>query len=218
MKARQVPESDHRDVVWRVICGETLQSIADDYGVTRERIRQICALHNVHAREVRYARRAMLVRKYAEEIVYHREAWHHVYWSDYGLSRSKFEQHLMSDDYPEYDELWVRYEAAWGNPETRVSCPDGRICARCNVWKPWDDFYADRKEINKKGRSCIDCTKFQVRSYHAARYVPEPTVEHKMCPKCRVLKPASEFWRSTHNNSGLQTYCKECQHTFDSKK
>lgn len=206
----KLPPSEHADITWRIICGETLQAVADDYGITRERVRQIAALSNVHGNELRYARMAMRVRKYAEEIIYHRESWHHIYWNTYGFSRETFEEHLANDDYPEYDELWIRYEAASSNPTTALACPDGRVCARCRVWQPWENFYADRNEWTKKARACIDCAKFNVVSYYQARYVPEPTVESKLCHKCDQVKPASEFYRNTHNNSGLQSYCKGC--------
>lgn len=208
---RKIQPGDHEDITWRIICGETLQQVANDYDVTRERIRQIVVLFGIYPKELRYAQTQMKVRKYAEEIIYHMESWHPIHWRSYGISRSAMERHLKLDDYPEYSDLWYRYVLAGNNPYSKNACPDGRVCNRCKVWHPWEDYYADKNGVNGKGLSCKECNKRIVKVYHDARHVPKPTVKHKQCPNCKVVKPASSFWRSTHNNSGLQTYCKRCQ-------
>jgi len=210
----RVPFSDYEEITWRVMCGETLQQVGDDYEVTRERIRQIVKRFGIFPGELQYARMQMRVRKHVEEIIYHMESWHPVRWGNYGLLRPVFERHLKLDDYPDYAELWFRYVVAQSNPYSIRCCPDGRVCARCKVWSPWDNFYADKNLTNGKAQTCIPCARFAVESYHDARFIPKPTVTHRRCPKCKTKKLASAYWRNTHNNSGLQTYCKECHRAW----
>lgn len=44
--------------------------------------------------------------------------------------------------------------------------------------------------------------------------VPAPEVEHKVCHKCGVDKPASEFFPSRYTRDRLQGVCKVCEREY----
>ena len=44
----------------------------------------------------------------------------------------------------------------------------------------------------------------------ARTLVPEPTVNRKTCTKCKLNKPAADFFRFKFSSDGLQSYCKAC--------
>ena len=39
-----------------------------------------------------------------------------------------------------------------------------------------------------------------------------PSVAHKVCITCQKQKAAEAFHKNFASNSGLQSYCKQCQH------
>ena len=210
MGAVKIPESEYLAIVKRVMAyKETLQSIADDYGVTRERIRQIAAEVGVTRTVLREAKLDAACRAAAEDIIRYREMWMPVVWSSQPVTNREFDEWVKN--HPELNERW---EKAKRNPMWRVCNQDGRICVVCKVWKPWDEFYNDKGGVNGHSQKCIECAKREVKHYYDLRDVQGPTVTEKRCPGCRLVKPADEFWLSSHNTTGLQSYCKDCHREF----
>ena len=208
----RIPPSDYPLIADRARGDESLSSIAREYGVTRERIRQIAALEGVHKHEMARQRVDDLCAQYAEEIIYHREAWQPVVWKDQEVTKEQWRSWISTSD------LEDRWNAAKDNPRSQgVVCPDGRICALCRVWDVWDGFYFTKGGINGRAHVCKECTKERVMYYHKLRNVETPTVTEKECPKCGEVLPASAFNRSRRNNSGLQTYCLPCHNSFPSQ-
>lgn len=37
----------------------------------------------------------------------------------------------------------------------------------------------------------------------------------KKCPKCKIEKESSEYYKSSHTKSGLYVYCKECSNQMN---
>lgn len=210
---RKVEVSDYPRIMRRALDGETAQAIANDYGCTREYIRLILRdNYDISTMELRKARCAEAVKRHAEEILYYVENWLSPHWEDYPFNRGQFEQALAESKYPPFLGWEQRWLAAQRYPTSRVgkATPEGRVCATCKVYMPWDDFYRTKGYMNGRSNRCKVCSRKMVDHYQSLRHVPEPTVTEHRCSYCKVVKPASDYWRSTTNNSGLQTYCKDC--------
>ena len=209
---------DRPKIAERVKSEETLQSIADDYGVTRERIRQIGLKYGSVKNKMKAERRDALCLSLAEEILYYREAWQPVRWYLLEIDKRHFVDWLRREgmNHPDIESRWT---VARHNLESKTGRfgPDGRVCVRCHTWMGWDRFYRSKVDPNGHARQCIECAKEMVVHYQNLRYVPKPTVTEKNCPKCGETKPRSAFNRSTVNNSGLQTYCVPCHRSFESQ-
>jgi len=209
-----IPTEEHARIAERSIT-ETLQVIANDYGVSRERIRQIATLEGVNKTEIARQRADDLCAQYAEEIIYYREAWQPVKWREQEITKERWHDWIAVND----QELEDRWNAAKDNPRSRgIVCPDGRVCAVCRVWDVWDGFYLTKGGINGRANVCKECAKERVTYYHHLRNVEVPTVTEKECPRCEQVLPASAFSRSRRNNSGLQTYCNKCHNSFKSQR
>lgn len=210
-----IPKSAHPTIVKR-IKNETLQAVASDYGVTRERIRQIGREGGFVRTAERREQRNILYGSYAEEVLYYREAWMEIKWQNLPINNETFQSWLRQDAPQDIRDRW---EAAKGNHRSRKggACIEGRVCVSCHIWKPWGEFHKSRNMPNDHSHRCKACACKEVMHYHRLRNVEEPTVTEKGCPRCGETKPASAFARSTHNNSGLQTYCRPCHNSFPSQ-
>lgn len=213
----KIPLSEHAKIVERVKT-ETLTSVGKDYGVTRERIRQIATEGGVVRREIVKEQKDALCLQYAEEVLYYREAWLSVHWKDLPIHGMEFVRWLSQHgaDHPEIEDRWI--VARHNYASHGMVCLEGRVCIHCGIWMEWDYFYASKGEANDHTRGCKECTKAIVMHYYHLKDVPEPTVTERRCPKCGETKPASEFFKSTHLTDGLQTYCKSCHMSFPSQQ
>jgi len=220
MNSRQkVPFDDYDDITERAK-SETLTAIAEDYGVTRERIRQIVKLQGGESKyAARRRKRSELCLERAEEILYYREAWLAIRWKSLGLLKPYFIKWLSvhGDDYPDYVDRWVAARDNYRSSSGKI-CVDGRVCAYCYIWKPWDEFYKHKDGANEHSNGCIECSLASVKHYLSLKNVQVPTVTEKVCPLCGVLKSRSAYSRATQRSDGLQTYCTPCQRTFPSAR
>jgi len=205
----KIDKSKHTLIASRVSGGETLQSIADDLGVTRERIRQIARHCGVVPSRITRDTRDELIKAQADQIVKDREWWIPSRFSERGFTRAQFEEWLFEHD----GLLLARWVSAQDLPTstTGVANPNQRRCVMCHEWKPWSEFYNDRHGVNGKAQKCADCSRAEVEMYRQRRNYPEPTVTEKRCAGCGETKLATSFSRLTSATSGLQSRCKECQ-------
>jgi hypothetical protein len=205
----KIDKSKHETIGARVKRGDRLQTIGDDYGVSRERIRQIAKEQGAVPNEITIEKRNLLIADVALEIIEEREQWIPSKFSERGFTRKQFESFLEGHN-PKMLERW-KFADTLPISSTGVADPNGRVCTTCRVRKPWGEYYHSKVGINGKAIRCAQCTRDMVDHYYQMRHVPEPTVEAKVCSHCKLTKDASEFSRSTNANSGLQSWCKDCQ-------
>jgi len=212
----KINKEEHEAIAAKVLRGDTLQSVGDEYGVSRERIRQIAQGVGITPRAVKRLRNNRLVKEHGEAIISARENWEPARFHELPFSRLQFEKALIEIDADLYD----RWRSANLEPMSRkgVADPRGRVCGQCKERKPWSQFYADKAGINNKAQRCIPCVKETVTHYQRLRHVPEPTVEHKLCTNCGIDKVADGFSRSTTHVTGLQCWCKVCQVAYQGKR
>lgn len=205
----KIDKDKHEAITSRIKRGDMLQVVADDYGVSRERIRQIAAEAGVHPRNVKRAKKNAQISEVALEIIEDREQWKPAAFSTRGFTRQQFERFLLDHN----SALWKRWKFADELPmsNTGAATPNGRSCTTCKIRKPWSQYYRSRTGLNGKSIRCIDCTKEQVERFRLLRHIEEPTVDEKVCTHCKNLKSADAFSRSTTNTTGLQSWCKNCQ-------
>lgn len=61
----------------------------------------------------------------------------------------------------------------------------GRECSRCQIFKPWDQFYFQSRGINGRSPRCADCAKELSRGY----YVKRPSRPDVICQVCGKVVP-----------------------------
>lgn len=213
-----IPIEAHASIAQRVLAGETYQSISEDYDVTRERIRQVALEHGVVSiRKERYDPKILAV---VDEVIFRRLQYRPIATIfeelDLPFHHQFFERRLKELDGTLYAEWMLAKESPYSH--TGRKTPDGQVCIHCREYCAWDDFYADHTHRGGKGDRCKECAKRIVKEYTDKRHVPEPTVTKKNCPGCDTIQPADNFYRATHQNSGLQTYCIPCQAGYNKKQ
>ena len=208
----KVDKDKHAVIVARVMRGDKLSTIGDDYGVSRERIRQIAADGGVTARSVRRAALNERIQDAALQIIEDRESWIPARFSKRDFTRKQFEVFLIDHNSSLYDRWY--YAELLPSSSTGVANPNGRKCVTCHLRKPWSEFYSSKHGINDKSQRCIPCTKTMADHFRRLRDVQEPTVDEKRCTHCSKVKDADKFSRSTTSVSGLQSWCKDCQRDF----
>lgn len=206
---RKIDKQQHEVIAQRIANGETLQIVADDLGVSRERVRQIARDADVHPRQLNTERRDELVASQATKIVEEREQWIPSRFAERGFTKKQFDAWLIENDRPLYDR-WHRAQELPISTSGRAN-PAGRACLLCDERKPWEEFYQDANGINGRAQKCKDCARAEVEHYRKLRNVQEPTVTEKRCSGCGIIKDAGHFSRLTTANSGLQSQCKDCQ-------
>jgi len=206
---QKIDKKQHAVIAMRIANGETLQAVATDLGVTRERVRQIARDADVHPRRMHTEARNALIESQAEKLITDREWWIPSRFSERGYTKKQFLEWLTENR----PDLLDRFERAQKLPlsPSGSADPSGRLCLMCKKRKPWDEFYKDHNAINGHSQKCIPCAREEVEKYRKLRHVPEPTVTEKQCSKCGHVKNARLFSRLTTATSGLQSRCKECQ-------
>lgn len=89
--------------------------------------------------------------------------------------------------------------------------PPTKTCSKCGVEKDASKF--PKSGCTKDGlgawcKPCLNQDSAKRRQYHKTN--PPPIPETKVCPKCGLEKPSSEFSRSSSRPDGLDSYCKPC--------
>jgi hypothetical protein len=62
----------------------------------------------------------------------------------------------------------------------------------------------------KKGHYCAKCAVIAREAWKARRL--QVTPEEKMCNRCKIVKPAKEFYNDSLAKTGLTSNCKDCYH------
>lgn len=206
---RKIDKKQYTMIAQRIANGETLQSVATDLGVSRERVRQIARDADVHPRQLNTASRDALIASQALKIVEEREWWVPSRFPERGFTKKQFDAWLVENQ-PELHDRWIRAQELPLSTGGAAN-PNGRLCLMCGKRKPWEQFYNDKNGINGHAQKCITCARAEVEHYRKLRSVPVPTVKEKRCSGCGVVKEAALFSRLTTATSGLQSQCKECQ-------
>lgn len=86
-----------------------------------------------------------------------------------------------------------------------------RVCTDCGETKPLERFSKGNAAYGRKSY-CKSCQAKRSQAYRARILEQEyaPALE-KYCPQCKQTLPASEFYVSRGQKSGLQSYCRRCQ-------
>jgi len=86
----------------------------------------------------------------------------------------------------------------------------GRTCAKCGVFKDWEEFYTQKGGKFGKRSICKVCDREQNRSYLAQSNNSRKTEGTKVCRKCGIEKDVSEFVTLRTSKDGLGSWCKQC--------
>ena len=84
-------------------------------------------------------------------------------------------------------------------------------CTECSEFKCLEDFY--KKSTGPHGRSnmCKDCTNSKRKDNHVPKVREDKSLlTEKVCAKCKVLKPRSEFRSEKRNANGMSSRCRDC--------
>jgi hypothetical protein len=86
-----------------------------------------------------------------------------------------------------------------------------KTCTKCGRSLPADHFHVKdiRNGVRRMRGDCRDCCK----EYQTQRRAKLQQVipDSKVCPRCTLSLPASEFTRDSYTATGLGTYCTTCR-------
>jgi Sigma-70, region 4. len=206
-------DKEKQALVDRVLDGETMQSVALDLGISRERVRQIALEFGVTGASVRILRRNRQIEVDAPEIITLRGHWVPPRFVKRPYTQSQFEEHLKVSDPGLYAE-WIEADQLPLSKSGHAD-PHGQRCSDCHQWQGWDRFYSDKSRRYGKSSRCVDCAKKNADETRRKRNVVDATVSRKRCRRCERRLVASRFSRSTTSPTGLQQYCKDCQREYE---
>jgi len=107
---------------------------------------------------------------------------------------------------------------------------ESKVCTRCGVKKPLISFAPDRRATDGRSsrcRACINAVAAERRHRKNAGAISltqtatpqvepqaEPQVDSKVCTRCWVTKPLTEFLRDTRLQDGHTDWCRECHNAM----
>lgn len=111
--------------------------------------------------------------------------------------------------------------------EQSIAIPEKhKWCSRCSETKALSDFHKNARSSDGHTHRCKECAKAIARAWHnehraqAAKNKRLKRISHhagaiiqiasKPCSKCKVTKPASEFYNDRGRHDGLAHKCKVC--------
>lgn len=100
----------------------------------------------------------------------------------------------------------------------------GRICSKCGILKPLEQFHRDQKGRDGRSSRCKECAKKHVKAWarekFAERYgrTEKKRKESadlfaqgkKRCSKCGKIKPIAQYYSNTRSKDGFYSRCKSC--------
>jgi hypothetical protein len=87
-------------------------------------------------------------------------------------------------------------------------------CSTCGVFK--EDFYRSKKTKDGYHPMCKMCQDRSTKRYRRNVTISPP--KEKKCSRCKEMKPAKEFHKTSLWKCGLQPFCKECKKVTGRKK
>ena len=107
---------------------------------------------------------------------------------------------------------------------------ESKVCTRCGVKKPLISFAPNRRATDGRSswcRACINAVAAERRHRKNAGAISpaqtatpqvepqaEPQVDSKVCTRCWVTKPLTEFHRDTRLQDGHTDWCRECHNAM----
>ena len=86
----------------------------------------------------------------------------------------------------------------------------GKICPKCKIWKPMEEFHKCKSKKDGRQSYCISC-----RSKARKRITRDEIKEEKRkCTKCGQWKLLEEYHRNKACKGGRLSRCKECQKEY----
>ena len=97
-----------------------------------------------------------------------------------------------------------------------------KLCIRCSIEKPAEDFFTSKTSLDGLLTYCKDCQKALSQAARKKRtellkqnptpalVPPQGVPSMKQCKVCGEDKDADQFYKSSNNADGLYTYCKTC--------
>lgn len=102
-------------------------------------------------------------------------------------------------------------------PVTRTANGLTKICTRCAVEKPLDQFGLLKRGIYGVHSACKACRKVEGAEHYARRYglkreiLPKPAYDGKVCRTCKTEKPLDQFPPDKRASDGLDSACRQCK-------
>jgi hypothetical protein len=85
-----------------------------------------------------------------------------------------------------------------------------KICFKCGIEKPFNEFGNDKKFKDGKYYQCRLCRKSEI---NKEKYLRKKELEQqglKECCTCHIIKPISEFVKHCNKKDGHSSQCKQC--------
>ncbi len=89
-----------------------------------------------------------------------------------------------------------------------------KVCSRCKETKSLSAFYVDRSTTDEHSRICKECAAKQKRAFRQKRRISNSSVDLsslRICKKCLISKPLSEYYRNPDYALGRSLTCRTCE-------
>lgn len=100
---------------------------------------------------------------------------------------------------------------------------EGKVCGKCGIWKPLEEYHKDETKKDGRGSKCKECKKQYNKRYYKdnaerrkeqQKQVKEVKEGMKKCTKCGERKPLREFNKDKTKKDGRRSQCKECKKAY----
>jgi hypothetical protein len=85
----------------------------------------------------------------------------------------------------------------------------GKTCTKCEVFKPWEDFYKNKGTYDKHNCWCNDCKRAHTGSVKKKKFLID--INGRECSKCGKFKLWENFVKTKYTSSGYASICKKCK-------
>lgn len=106
-----------------------------------------------------------------------------------------------------------------------------KICTKCGIEKPIEDFFASKSGFLNKMAECKLCNclvrynRRRQKRIKEGKIVKIPTLLARQnsinglrfCPACKQTKPLDQFYQSKNSNGGHASHCKDCSKFLQKK-
>jgi len=206
MVHRKAPSLEEARELFLADPNKMLQSWADEWGVTHERVRQLRIESGVPQRGA-----------YNEETA---EAILEIIRTGRGglTTPSTYEGQPIGLErfktwIEEEEGLKERVEQAQKEALKNLKDPIEKECKYCREWKPVEEYSRNQKYLDGLTRFCKDCMII-------LKDKKEELGDDKMklCLSCKKDKKTSEFSKNPNAQDKLKIFCKECHKAFKRRK